>query len=48
MIKSSAVVFAEWLGPLLFEGFSYVLGGTLFLAPVGIVSLGAKRCNYWL
>ena len=42
-IMSSAVVFAVWLGPLLFEGFSFALGGVLFVAAVGIVSLGAKR-----
>ncbi|HSN51317.1 MAG TPA: hypothetical protein VLS87_02215 [Woeseiaceae bacterium] len=42
-IMSSAAVFGLWLGPLLVQGFSYTLGGALFVAAVAIVSLGAQR-----
>jgi uncharacterized membrane protein YbhN (UPF0104 family) len=42
-IMSSAAVFGLWLGPLLFDGFSYTAGGLLFAAAVVMVSLGAQR-----
>ena len=42
-IMTSAVIFGLWLGPLLFDGVSYELGGSLFAALLLIVSFSARR-----
>ena len=42
-IMTSAAVFGLWLGPLLIHEFSYTLGGSLFVAAVAVVGLGARR-----
>ncbi|HSM30531.1 MAG TPA: hypothetical protein VK854_07495 [Woeseiaceae bacterium] len=42
-IMSSAVIFGLWLGPLLFDGVSYAVGGSLFVLVLAIVSLCAQR-----